>query len=395
MVDGSKIFSSGISQETDALHAVEDLALKVKGDLKGRSCDAAILFVSEDYRQDHPEYLVGAFRDLTAANLLIGCNACGVICNHEEIEKAPAIGVLAMHLPDVKFYPFTFTDFEIGTIQSSANFMDYLDLYPSDHPKFLCFANPMNCDVMKLLRLFNETYPGCPVSGGLASANVLGVPNWLCLNEDICLEGAVGVGFGGDISFEMIVSQGCRPVGEPWVITKAEGNILLELANQPALHILHGVINKLPPAEQALAERSIFIGIARDELSVRMQKGDFLIRNIIGADEHSGALAVGEILESGQTVQFHLRDAKASREDLQARLKQCPRSEPSRNEGALLANCLGRGRTLYDAPHHDAQIIQSVRGPLPLTGFFSNGEFGLIGKTNYLHGYTSSLTLIY
>jgi small ligand-binding sensory domain FIST len=102
---------------------------------------------------------------------------------------------------------------------------------------------------------------------------------------------------------------------------------------------------------------------------------------------------LGANLRRGQTLQFQLRDAQTSDTDFQNLLGVMPEGGSS-PRGALLVSCCGRGQGLYGEPDHDASLVQSMRGPLPLAGFFANGEFGPVDGRNYIHGYTSSLVVI-
>jgi small ligand-binding sensory domain FIST len=52
-----------------------------------------------------------------------------------------------------------------------------------------------------------------------------------------------------------------------------------------------------------------------------------------------------------------------------------------------------RGTRLFPGAHHDAAAIQKIDGPIPLAGFFAQGELGPIGNRNYLHGFTASIAL--
>ncbi len=389
-----KLFSSVLAQEKDGAKAIEKAALKVNRDLGGKSCDLAILFVSEHYEDADMRTLAQKFKELVSPACLIGCNSSGVVGDKSEIEMEPAVSVLAMHLPGVTLHSFSLTPDEISGLKSGKDLVEALDLYPTDQPKFICLADPATCDVRELLRVFNEGYQGLPVIGGLASGGAVGLDNWLVLDGDIYLNGAVGVALVGDIKFDTIVSQGCRPIGEPLIITKAEQNILQELAGKPAIQVLSDLLGKLSTEDQNLAAHSLFVGVVMDERKESFERGDFLIRNIIGADQANGALAIGELLEVGQTLQFQLRDSETSREDLEALLEKSPPPAKSKKEGAILVSCCGRGRGLFGEPDHDIQMIQSLRGPVPVAGFFANGEFGPIDKKNYVHGYTSSLTII-
>jgi small ligand-binding sensory domain FIST len=150
------------------------------------------------------------------------------------------------------------------------------------------------------------------------------------------------------------------------------------------------MIQGLNANEQNLVRESLFIGIAMDEFRDAHQAGDFLIRNIVGIEPNSGALVISEVLHGEQTVQFHVRDAATSADDLRHLLKEYRDKLKSEIHGALLFSCLGRGEHLYGMPNHDSNCFKEYLGAVPLGGFFCNGEIGPVGGTTFLHGYTSS-----
>ncbi|MBI4715419.1 MAG: FIST C-terminal domain-containing protein, partial [Nitrospirae bacterium] len=227
-----------------------------------------------------------------------------------------------------------------------------------------------------------------------ASGAVRPGENRLFLNGESFEEGLVGVGLTGNVVVETIVAQGCRPVGSPFLITKADQNLLLEMDYKPALHVLQELLNSLNDLDRTLAQQSLFLGIVMDPLKETITPGDFLIRNLMGIAEEHNALAIGTVLNEGQWVQFHVRDARTSSEDLDGHLSRYI-TEPHEGpvEGALLFSCLGRGAHLYGEPDHDTRMFHQHLGNLPMGGFFCNGEIGPIDDTTYLHGYTSSFGL--
>lgn len=387
-----KIFSSGISQEKIWRKGVKTLTEQAREELQGNSCDLVLFFVSEGYSTLNPLLLSGMLSHELSCDLLMGCNASGAIGTDKEIEMQRGISLMAMHLPGVGIHPFSMSAFEVNSMSRSEELIQKMDLYPTDKPHFICLADSMSCDVESFLRIFNEAYPHRPMTGGLASGAAVGVPNWLILNKEVFEEGIVGVALTGEIDFEVIVSQGCRPVGEPLIITSAQDHILHGLASKPAFEILKGVVEKLSPEDKKLAQHSLFVGLAMEEQQHSFKRGDFLIRNIMGLDQKNGSLMIGASLRTGQTLQFHLRDARTSAEDLKVLLGGTTGKADS--QGAILTSCCGRGKGLYGRPNHDVEMIQSIKGPLPLAGFFANGEIGPIGRKNYLHGYTSSLVII-
>ena len=306
----------------------------------------------------------------------------------------PGISLMAMHLPGVAIHPFWFAPNKEKEFENSNELIQYLDIYPTDHPYFLCLADSMTCDIQNLLSVFNKTYPEAPVIGGLASGMVMGANNWLALNHNIYSEGAIGLALIGNIEFEIIISQGCRPIGNPMTITHAHKNIIYQIAGQSALKMLQELLISLPIKDQTLAQNALLVGLAMNEYQAEFKRGDFLIRNIVGIDPDKEALIVGALIKNGQTIQFQLRDSETSKEDLKYHLEHSAPTQDHLEKGAFLVTCCGRGKNLYGQANHDIRMIQSVKGPLPITGFFANGEIGPIGHKNFVHGYTSSLIII-
>lgn len=389
----SKIFSSAVSRSKNWREAVSETASHVKKELAGASCDLLIVFVSETYEDLDPSAFMAMLADFIPSRTVIGCNSSGVITDAKEIEMEPAVAVLAMHLDGVDIYPFQLNESDIASLKEGSELINTLDIYPPDKPRFIVLADPMSFDAAKFLHLANEGYKGLPVIGGLASGAVMGAPNWLCLNGVAFREGLVGLALTGDIEFDVIVSQGCRPVGKPYVITKAEGNVLYELAGRPALEIVRELIEDLGPKDRKLAEFSLSVGLVMNEHQSAFKRGDFLIRNLVGFDPDASALMIGSLLKVGQTLQFQVRDAETSAEDLDRCLEGLGRQARPLARGGMLVSCCGRGRNFYGKSDHDAKAIQTLQGPFPLTGFFANGEIGPVGMKNFVHGYTSSLVI--
>jgi small ligand-binding sensory domain FIST len=190
-----------------------------------------------------------------------------------------------------------------------------------------------------------------------------------------------------------MVSQGCRPIGEPSPITKAEENLILEIGNLPAYQALEAAFLSIPAEQRVAVRNNLFLGFAISEYIEDFKQGDFLIRNILGADPQAGALAVGAHPRVGQTVQFQLRDSKSAREDL-LQASERVKAELSGPVGILLFSCAGRGKGMFGIPNHDAETLANVLGDLPMAGFFCNGEIGPVGGKAFLHGYTASAAVL-
>ncbi|MBX3370121.1 MAG: FIST C-terminal domain-containing protein, partial [Nitrospira sp.] len=243
------------------------------------------------------------------------------------------------------------------------------------------------------LAVIEEHYPGTSTLGGLAGGGQDLGENRLFLDDQVYRDGLVGVALSGHIAVRTVISQGCRPIGDRFIVTKAEHNMIQEFGGIPALHCLQTVFEQLNSEERAQAQRALHIGIAMDEQRAQFTRGDFLIRNLLGADQQTGAIVIGDVVQEGQTVQFQVRDAHSADEDLHALLATPPRGLPSRPLGALLFSCCGRGKGLFGTPHHDASVLGEHLGAIPLAGFFAQGEVGPVGGRNFLHGYTASIAI--
>ena len=376
-------FASALSQHPIAANAVGEAAGEILERLDGEGCDLAVCFASTHH--------VGAFEDIGPAlrnilepRVLVGGTAVAVAGGPHEIEENPALTVFAARLDGATLTPVTLRVQETPDGAALTGWPS-LDQSPGS---LLLFADPFTFPVDAFLQRVNRDLPGLQIIGGLASSAGSPGGNRLVLDDRVVDEGAVGVFVdGGGIEVRTLVSQGCRPIGRPYVVTRSEQNLIEELGGKPAIERLQELAGAASEEERELLRRGLHVGLVVDEHKAEFSRGDFLVRNLLGADESSGALAVGEQVSVGQTVQFHVRDAGAADEDLREMLTGVDA------EAALLFTCNGRGRHLFTVPDHDAGMVEKLLGPIPLAGAFCAGEIGPVGGRNFLHGFTASLAL--
>jgi small ligand-binding sensory domain FIST len=258
----------------------------------------------------------------------------------------------------------------------------------------LILGDPFTFPTDVFLQDMNEAHRGVPVVGGMASGTRGPGECRLLLGDRVVNQGAVGVLLRGDVGLRCLVSQGCKPIGRHMVVTKAHDNVIAEVGGKSPLRQLQELWPTLSQDDQALMQRGgLHVGRVINEYQGEFRRGDFLIRNVLGLDQESGSLAITDRVRVGQTVQFHVRDAATADEDLQSLLQQERSTHEKRPAGALLFSCNGRGTRLFGQPHHDAGAVRSQLGPLPLAGFFAQGELGPVGGQNFIHGFTASLAL--
>src|SRR5919202_1232506 len=333
--------AAGLSTASAAGYAAREAAREAAAALPG-SADLAFVFLSPVHL-DEADDVVEALEDELAPPHVLGCVAEGVVGRDRELEDGPAVAVWAASLPGAEIETFHAAAIEVDDGVAVTGFPVLED------PSLVALlVDPFTFPAGPLLAKLNEDFPGLPLVGGIASGG--GEPGLQALVHDgeIHDEGAVGAVVSG-IAVRTVVSQGCAPIGRDAVITKAEGNLVYELAGQPALDRLREEIGSLPPEKQVLAARGLLAGLVIDENRPDYGRGDFLMRGLLDADEDTGALAVGEAVRVGQTLRFHVRDATSADEDLRAALaRELAREKAA---GAPLLPSNGPGKHNFREPH--------------------------------------------
>ena len=392
------IAGSGISGQPRWRDALADALAQMPGLQARRAAgqDAAIdvcfLFASHAYAADFG-VLLAETADATRARCIIGCSGQGIIGAEREIEGHPALALLALRLPDAEVRPIRITQDDIQRCAGREDWRSFTGVSPDRVNAWVLFADPFTLDAEALLAGFSGAYPKTPVVGGMASGDFQHRRTHVFLNRHVYPSGAVALALGGAYQLRTVVSQGCMPIGRPWTITGADGQLVQNIAQRPAYDVLVDTLKTLSPDVQDRARGNLLVGLAMDEYREELGRGDFLIRNIVGVDLNSGALAVSALPRVGQTIQFQIRDRATADQDLNELLTAAARS-PGQPVAALLCSCNGRGMGLFGAPHHDAGVLARHLGPLPVAGFFCNGEIGPVGSRNFLHGFTASIGLI-
>ena len=389
-------WSSAVSKNSSLGDAVAECASKVRGELANGTPDLVAVFVSTHHAPEY-EKVPMLVREHMDGGVLIGCSGGGVIGAGSEVEHHPGFAMAGAYLPEVRFSPFHIEDAALPDGDAPPEkWHTLVKVSPETASYFLLLTDPFSLRGEELLTGLDYAFPDSVKIGGLASGSHQPGGNALYLGDDTFRSGAVGLAMDGDIAVETIVAQGCRPIGETMHVTACARNMVYELGGRTTFEVLKTLFESLSDRDRDLAQNSLFLGVVMDEFNDDPQLGDFLIRNITGADPRQGALAVGEMLRVGQVVQFHLRDATTSAQDLDGMLTRFAATHSAfEDAGALLFSCLGRGSYLYGRADHDTDMFREKIGRIPLAGFFCNGEIGPVGGSTYLHGYTSSFGIFH
>ncbi|NEO44631.1 FIST N-terminal domain-containing protein [Moorena sp. SIO3I6] len=407
-------WANALSTRASLEAAVAEVADCLEQSLPSRA-DLGLVFISSAYASEYAR-LIPLLQERLSLPVLIGCGGSGIIGMNTngqpvEVEGGPALSLSLACLPDVSVHSFHIPGDTLPDLDSSPDaWVDLIGISPQEQPQFILFSDPSSSKINDLLQGLDYAYPGSVKVGGVASGSSMMVKNGLfCLKDQTQVakslyhEGTVGVALSGNVVLETIVAQGCRPIGQTYQVTKADQNILLELtaldqgkitsgepASHPPLMVLRELIQSMDEADRKLAQHSLFVGVARDEFKQQLDPGDFLIRTLLGVDPRIGAIAIADRIRPGQRIQFHLRDAQTSEEDLALLLEDYQKqTKTTQAAGALMFSCLGRGEGLYGKLNFDSQMFHRYIKDIQLAGFFCNGEIGPVGSSTFLHGFTS------
>jgi small ligand-binding sensory domain FIST len=378
--------ATGLATDDAGPDAFAEAAARAALELGGAPADLVVVFAAAP-NLDHAEEGLAAVEERLRPGAVMGCGAQGVIAGGRELETG-GVAVWAGSLPGGTVRPFHLEAFDAGDDGVAISGLPGL----AGAEAVILLADPYSFPVEPLLDRLAADHPGLPVIGGLASAGAVPGEGALLHAGGLAERGAVGVALSG-VDVRPCVSQGARPIGPEMVITDCEDNVIHELASRPALKRLHEAIGELEPHERALAANGLLLGIVIDENQPDYERGDFLIRGLLGVDEEAGSVRVGERVRVGQTVRLQVRDGDSADEDLREALALHADALPGPPAGALLFSCNGRGSHMFGTPHHDALALDDAFGGAPAAGFFCAGEIGPVGPRSFVHGFTATLAV--
>jgi small ligand-binding sensory domain FIST len=379
--------ATGLATDDGGVDAFAEAASRAQLGLGGVQPDLVMVFAATP-NLDHVEDGVEAVRDrLGDGAALLGCGAQGVVGSGRELEEGGVV-VWAASLPQGEVQSFHLEAVPTGEGQVAISGVPEM----ADAEATIMLADPYSFPVEPLLAQLGVDYPGLPIVGGISSAATGPGEGVLFHDGGVVGDGAVGAVLRG-VDVHPCVSQGATPVGPEMMVTAGEGNVVHELASRPALVRLREAIGELGAEEREMAANGLLLGIVIDPNQPEYERGDFLVRGILGVDQETGAVTVGEHVEVGQVVRLHVRDGRSADADLRRVLDRELSALAAPPAGALVFTCNGRGRGMFGEPDHDAAALEAAFGGAPAAGFFCAGEIGPVGPRNFLHGFTATVAV--
>ncbi len=381
---------AGSSTLPDAIDAAREAARRAMERLGEARAELVVTFLSGSYRAAYGDML-RALQVTTGCGRITGGSGLGVLTQDEEIERGPGVVVLALTGAD-GFHPFLLPGLEdIGDAQGQ-HLLELVKPHASGGAVAV-FGDPFTFSPPAVFKAFEGALPGIPIVGGLSSSLPMLRRTWQVQGIRAETGAVAGLVIPSSMKVTIGVAQGCRPIGRTYVITKGRGHVITEIGGRPAAEVFHETMGEL--ADEGAERVIVFVGIAIDPAKHPLERGDFLVRHLVGVEPESGSIAIAEPIRVGQSVRFQLLDTEAAREDMRETVREVrERLAGCRPAFGLYFDCLGRGEGLFKEPHHDVRAIREALGEFPLVGFYGNGEIAPVAGRNLLHGYTGVLMVV-
>lgn len=325
----------------------------------------------------HMADILAFMKSRTLVEDWVGTVGLGICSTAVEYFTQPAVAVLVGRFPEDSFR--VFSSIESDFDQFERQHRPWLD---SSQPYFgVVHGDPGNGDIVTLVEGLSERMNGGFLVGGLSSSQ----GDFPQIAGGVTQGGLSGVLFSSKVTVSTRLTQGCAPIGARHVVTRAQGNVLIELDDRRAIDVLKDDIGDVLARNLDRIQGYIFAGVTVSGSDT----GDYLVRNLIGVDPDNGLVAIGDTVEVGRQVMFCRRDAQTAEQDLERMLGEIKRSLPGEPKGGVYYSCLARGPNLFGSNSEELRIIHRELGSFPLVGFFANGEV----SHNRLYTYTGVLTL--
>ncbi len=381
-------YSVAVNPRTAAVEATS-AALKQAG---LRIADGALCFASSAHAAMY-QLLVRTVADTAGTREVAGCGSIGVIAAGREIETGPSVAVLV---------------FGGGAIDATRLFAPSLrgrarevaaELAAAARPKLgtnnlLCvFPDTYNLEPEPFLATLAQELPGVTVVGGGATEDGSAGETFQFCGDAVSSNSVSGMLLAGNFDLNLGATLACAPLKQAHRVTAVRDNIIFGLDGRPAYEVFAEAAGPLA-ADLKRAVTFVFLGVPVEAEAQRIERGNFYVRNIMGASEEHGAIAVAYRPKVGDLVGFVLRDAERSREELKATLAEMGTRTHNPPAFGLYFDCVSRGSGLYNIPDHDSAYISQSFGGLPVAGFFTGFEIGPLARATGLLQYSGVLALI-
>ena len=245
--------------------------------------------------------------------------------------------------------------------------------------------------------------PEVTIFGATSSDNMRGVISYQIVDDLVLEHGAWAVGFADpSLEVDTQATHGFLAVGEPMVVTRAEGTRILELNGRPAWQEYTSRLGLDP--EKATCGDSIPVGALAEELPAVLAEeyGNPHILRVVTKRDAEGAMHYATTIREGTRLWLTVRDEERIFADMDRMMAAMVARAGGRRPVAVFhADCLARGRFLFNRVMKE-ELVGRMQFPLssdgiapPWLGMYGFGEFARLGGANTYHNYTTAIYAIY
>jgi small ligand-binding sensory domain FIST len=384
----------GRSTEASTEKAVEEAFAAALAQAEIRQADVALIVFTAEHMRDQ-ERLRNSVSHASNHAVVVGSSAAGILTGEGEVEGSHGIAVLALASDQLQTNAFLFEPLRGHDAEAGARIAKLTGPGLDGNLLTVLMPDSYNGQAQDMLQAMEREIGYSPVIGaGSSESGVAGATIQLC-NDKVATNAVTGLHLSGLFESFIDITQGCQPITEPLVITRADGNIIYEIDNRPAFEVFTSVLKGPLLEDLRRALMYVFIGVPADRRRNNVGGGEYLVRNIIGLDSEKKIIGVADEVTEGQAMIFTLRDGQRARDDLGQMLKrQAQRLAGKKPAFGVYFNCCARGASLYGIPGIDSAYIRQMLGDFPLIGMFGGYELAPLGGANHLFAYTGVLALI-
>lgn len=380
-IRGEAIAVSALSEHPDGRTSIAEVTDTLHEGMRGAAPDLVMLVTSFHHARILPAAAAELRRTLGAGHVL-GGTADTVMGDARAPEGRPATSGLALHLPGAGIRTWRSTPRNALPLSNPHELPAAVGLTDDTTAVFI-LGDPYTTPASRMVPLLSTCMDRpIPVFGGLLSGASQSGGNCVLLDDLALNEGYAGITFSG-LDIDVISSEGCKPIGQPLVVTQCTENIMQQLGGRPAVEALQETVEALSPSDQELARTGLVVGQAMDSNKTRFGRGDFELRAVMGVHPERG-IAIAAVPRVGRTIQFHVREPRAADEDLRMLLDGQSLSESPL--AVLTTSCNARGKAFFGHEAHDGNVLRERLEKPPLWGFHAVGEFGPVGTSSIVHG---------
>ena len=385
---------SGYSDHANSIEAANSATKQALENAGINKADWAIVFCTFPHRANYQEIL-NIVCKITQTKNVSGCSAIGVLSNHGETEARAGIVVLVVSSPTIHSKPFVIYQLGAGGEKAGEEIGELLKSDKTSNSLLALLPDPFHIHPEILFKGVESKLGNVPIVGATASEDPRINDTFEFCGENVASGAVSGLLLDGEFSYKVDITQGCKLIGPPCVVTGANKNIITELDGEVPFEVLKKRIPNGLLEDPMDILRLLFVAFPPEPDQAEINGSEYLVRNLIGVDQKSGHVAVPQNVNVGQSIGFTLRNPEMAREDLKQMLKRISSNQNPEKpfKFGLYFNCCARGSSLYGHEGIDTAYATSVLGDIPFIGFFGNSEFAPIQNKNHLFTYTGVLVL--